>query len=92
MSTDGQRHRVASRRTEGWGQVRILRAPLRYPPDASEIARTLIDKYGAAALSFARERAARAIEVRDELALEAWRSVIEATKRQLRRAGSDPGP
>jgi hypothetical protein len=92
MSTVGQRHRAAARRTEGWGQVRILRAPpRRYTPDASEIARTLIDKYGAAALSCARERGARAVEIHDELALEAWRSVIEATKQQLSRAGSDPG-
>jgi hypothetical protein len=86
MSTDPPGVTALARRAEGWGQVRILRAPpLRHPPDATEIARTLVDKYGAGALPHARERAARAIEVRDELALEAWRSVIEATKRLLRR-------
>ena len=83
MSTDGQRWAPA----EGsWAQTRLLRAPrLRSLPDATEIARTLIEKYGAGAISFARARAARAVEVGDELALEAWRSVIDAAKRLLRR-------
>ena len=87
MSTDRQGVTATPRRVEGWGQVRVLRAPpVRYPPDATELARRLIDKYGVAALSLSRERAARAIEIRDELALDAWRSVIEATKRLLRRS------
>ena len=84
MSTDRQGVSATPRSVERWGQVRILRAPpVRHPPDATEIARRLIDKYGAAALSLARERAGRAIEVGDELALDSWRSVIEATKRLL---------
>jgi hypothetical protein len=84
MSTDSQR--VAPPASSGVrAQVRLLRAPrLRALPDATEIARTLIDKYGAGAISFARERAARAVEVEDELALAAWRSVIAAAKRLLR--------
>lgn len=83
MSTDGRR---LARAAHGRAQIRLLRAPaLRSLPDATEIARTLIDKYGAGAISFARERAARAIEIEDELALEAWRSVIAAAKRLLHR-------
>lgn len=54
-------------------------------PDAHQIARNLTEKYGSAALSFARERAARALEVGDDLALDAWQSVIEATRTLLRR-------
>jgi hypothetical protein len=53
-------------------------------PDAAQIARNLTEKYGAAALAFARERAQRAIEVGDDIALDAWRSVIEATHHLLR--------
>jgi hypothetical protein len=84
MSTD-RNGRAAGRRLDDWGRGRILRSPpIRQAPDAAEIARTLTDKYGVAALSFARGRAARAVEVGDELALEAWRSVIEATKALLR--------
>jgi hypothetical protein len=84
MSTDGQG--LGRPASDGRPQVRLLRAPpLRALPDATEIARTLIDKYGAGAISFARGRAARAVEVEDELALEAWRAVIEAAKRLLRR-------
>jgi hypothetical protein len=52
--------------------------------EAAQIARTLTEKYGADALAFARERAARALEVGDELALDAWRLVIAATKGLLR--------
>ena len=52
--------------------------------DAAQIARTLTEKYGADALAFARDRAARAREVGDELALEAWRLVIRATQNLLR--------
>jgi len=53
--------------------------------EAAQIARTLTEKYGQDALSFARSRAARAIEIGDELALGAWQSVIEATQSLLRR-------
>jgi hypothetical protein len=52
--------------------------------DAAQFARTLTEKYGADALAFARERAARAIDVGDELAFEAWRLVIQATQNLLR--------
>lgn len=51
--------------------------------EAAEIARVLTEKYGADALSFARDRAKRAVEVGDELALDAWRTVIAATQRLL---------
>jgi hypothetical protein len=53
--------------------------------DAARIARGLTEKYGADALSFAEERARRAIEVGDDLALDAWRAVIAATEALLRR-------
>jgi hypothetical protein len=53
--------------------------------EAAQIARTLTEKYGQDALSFARGRAARAVEIGDELALAAWQSVIEATQSLLRR-------
>jgi hypothetical protein len=52
--------------------------------DAAQIARALTEKYGADALAFARDRAARAIEVGDDLAVEAWRLVIQATHALLR--------
>ena len=54
--------------------------------EAAQIARTLTEKYGQDALSFARGRAARAVEIGDELALAAWQSVIEATQSLLRRS------
>jgi hypothetical protein len=53
-------------------------------PNAAQIARTLTEKYGPAAIAFARERAARAVEVGDDLAADAWQSVIEATRTLLR--------
>jgi hypothetical protein len=53
--------------------------------DAARIARGLTEKYGRDALSFAEERAQRAIEVGDELALGAWRAVIAATEALLHR-------
>jgi hypothetical protein len=86
MSTEQQDRAPAEPRAEGWGRIRILRSPpVRRAPDPAEIARTLTEKYGMAALAFARSRAARAVEVGDEMALDAWRSVIEATKALLRR-------
>lgn len=51
--------------------------------DAARIARSLTEKYGADALAFAQDRARRAVEVGDALALEAWRAVIEATRALL---------
>jgi hypothetical protein len=53
-------------------------------PDATQIARTLTDKYGPDALALARDRAKRAIDIGDEIALDAWRAVIGATERLLR--------
>jgi hypothetical protein len=53
--------------------------------DAARIARGLTEKYGVDALSFAQDRAQRAIEVGDDLALDAWRAVIKATQALLRR-------
>jgi hypothetical protein len=83
LSDQAERRRATA---EGWGRIRILRsAPRRRAPDAGEIAHNLNEKYGAAALAFARGRAARAIEVGDERALASWRSVIEATKLLLSR-------
>jgi hypothetical protein len=57
--------------------------PMLDAPDTIQIARTLAEKYGWDALPFARERAARAAEIGDELALAAWDKVIEATTRLL---------
>ena len=54
-------------------------------PDAAQIARQLTEKYGFDALAFARDRAARAMEIGDDLALDCWRSVIEATQSLLRQ-------
>ena len=53
--------------------------------EAVRIAHTLIGKYGGGALLLARARAARALEIGDDLALDAWQTVIEATRRLLRR-------
>jgi hypothetical protein len=54
-------------------------------PDAPQIARQLIEKYGIDALAFAEDRAQRAREIGDEFALDAWRDVIAATRLLLRR-------
>ncbi len=53
--------------------------------DAARMARSLTDKYGIDALTFAQDRARRAVEIGDDLALDAWRAVIEATRALLRR-------
>ena len=52
-------------------------------PDALQMASALIEKYGHDALDFACERAARAHDVGDDVALDAWRLVIEAAHRLL---------
>jgi hypothetical protein len=52
-------------------------------PDAAQIARQLTEKYGIDALTFAEERAQRAIEIGDEFALRAWHDVIAATRSLL---------
>ena len=51
--------------------------------EAARLARRLTVKYGEAALGFARERADRAVEIGDDIAFDAWQSVIEATRHLL---------
>ncbi|HKW54019.1 MAG TPA: hypothetical protein VJO12_10020 [Stellaceae bacterium] len=77
------------RRQDSGATVQLLRvarrsSPMLEAPDAIQIAHTLTEKYGAAAVAFARERAARAVEVGDDIAADAWQSVIEATRTLLR--------
>jgi hypothetical protein len=55
---------------------------------AAEFARVLIEKYGADALTYAHDRAQRAVDVGDELALDAWHDVIAATQGLLQRIAS----
>jgi hypothetical protein len=74
---------------EGGATMQLLRvarrsSPMLEAPDAIQIAHTLIEKYGATAVAFARDRAARALEVGDDIAANAWESVIEATRTLLR--------
>jgi hypothetical protein len=57
--------------------------PMFEGPDPLQMARALTEKYGRDALAFARERSARALAVGDDIALDAWRLVIEATQRLL---------
>ena len=89
MSIDPDLSSSNRRRQESGAGVQLLGVPGRSSsvleaPDATQIARNLTEKYGPAALAFARERAARAVEVGDEFAVDAWRSVIEATRTLLR--------
>jgi hypothetical protein len=89
MSIEGDITTSSLGRHESGAAVQLLRVARRSSamleaPDAAQIARNLTEKYGPAALAFARQRAARAIEVGDELAAEAWQSVIEATRTLLR--------
>jgi hypothetical protein len=51
--------------------------------EADRIAGELADKYGAEAIAYVRARAERAHAVGDDLALGAWRSVLEATKSRI---------
>ena len=90
MSIDPDLSTSSSRRHDGGASVQLLRVPKRSSPmleapDAAQIARNLTEKYGPAAIAFARERAARAVEVGDDLAADAWQSVIEATRTLLRQ-------
>lgn len=82
MSTEclfsGNRHNPASRR-EALLQCERSSVMLE-APDAARIARGLTEKYGTDALALAQDRAQRAVEVGDELALEAWQAVIEAMR------------
>lgn len=76
-------------RQDSGAAVQLLRVARRSSsvleaPNATQIARNLTEKYGPAAIAFARERAARAVEVGDDLAADAWQSVIEATRTLLR--------
>jgi hypothetical protein len=89
MSIEGDISTAGLAPQEGGPAGQLLRAAKRStavpdPPDAAQIARNLTEKYGPAALAFARERAARAVEVGDQLAADAWQSVIEATRTLLR--------
>ena len=61
------------------------------PQEASRIARQLTAKYGPKVLALARDRAARAVEVGDDLAYGAWQSIIEAAQALL-RSGSRSHP
>jgi hypothetical protein len=54
------------------------------PSDAAQIAQQIIEKYGVDALAFAQSRVLSAREVGDELALEAWHTVIAAMQPLLR--------
>ncbi|HEX6839993.1 MAG TPA: hypothetical protein VF113_00640 [Stellaceae bacterium] len=79
------------RRKESSVTVQLLRVARRSSamleaPDAIQIAHTLIEKYGATAIAFARDRAARALEVGDDIAADSWESVIDATRTLLRQA------
>ncbi len=90
MSTERDSAEARGWRRDGVSRVQLPGPPERSSsgmeaPDAHQIARNLTEKYGPAALAFARERAARAIEVGDDLALDAWESVIEATRSLLQR-------
>lgn len=80
MSTDGRYWRVHRARLD---ETRPSSRSLLSLPDAVQMARNLTRKYGPDALTLARARAARAIEVGDDAALAAWQSVIEATHRLL---------
>jgi hypothetical protein len=65
---------------------RVDRYPSMLPAqEAAQIARNLTVKYGRSALSFAYDRAARAVEIGDDVAREAWEAVIEATRTLLQR-------
>jgi hypothetical protein len=51
--------------------------------EAERIAGDLADKYGVEALAYVRARAERASAVGDDLAYDAWRIVLEATKSRI---------
>jgi len=89
MSIDADISTSSLGRQESGAAVQLLRvakrsSPMLEAPNATQIARNLTEKYGPAAIAFARERAARAVEVGDDLAADAWQSVIEATRTLLR--------
>lgn len=89
MSIDADISTSSLGRQESGAAVQLLRvarrsSPVLEAPNATQIARNLTEKYGPAAIAFARERAARAVEVGDDLAADAWQSVIEATRTLLR--------
>ena len=89
MSIDADISTSSLGRQESGAAVQLLRvarrsSPMLEAPNATQIARNLTEKYGPAAIAFARERAARAVDVGDDLAADAWQSVIEATRTLLR--------
>ncbi|HYM03569.1 MAG TPA: hypothetical protein VET85_11535 [Stellaceae bacterium] len=87
MSIDRDSWRTERLRQDGAARMRTGRAnrcvSMMAAPEALQIARTLTQKYGPDALSFARDRAARAIEIGDQIALGAWQRVIAATESLL---------
>jgi hypothetical protein len=89
MSIERRNQRAQSLRQEGAARLRshACERPSSLLPalEAARIARTLTEKYGPDALVFACNRAARAVEIGDDLAHDAWQSVIEATRSLLRR-------
>ncbi len=90
MSIDPDVSTSSRQRQESGAGVQPLRVPKRSSlvleaPDAAQIARNLTEKYGPAAIAFAGARAARAVEVGDDLAADAWQAVIEATRTLLRQ-------
>jgi hypothetical protein len=89
MSIEHRNRRATRLRQDGAERMRsrsAKRSSSMLPAlEAARIARDLTEKYGPDALAFACNRAARAVEVGDDLAHDAWQSVIEATQSLLRR-------
>jgi hypothetical protein len=88
VSIDGSghlRHDAAAGMEAGVAERSLPMLPAR---EAAKFARVLIEKYGADALAFAGDRAQRAVDVGDELAVDAWREVIAAAQRLLQRPAS----
>jgi hypothetical protein len=87
MSTDRRplRHDDAAGKE---ARVADRSSPMLDAQQAAEFARVLIEKYGADALAYAHDRAQRAVDVGDELALDAWHDVIAAARSLLQRMAS----
>jgi hypothetical protein len=86
VSTDRRFSRAGQKKRSRGAALRALeRSPVMLEAlDAARIARGLTEKYGADALAFAEDRARRAVEIGDDVALDAWRAVIAATEALLR--------
>ncbi len=59
--------------------------------EASRIAHDLTERYGRGALEFARSRAARTVEIGDDLAYGAWQAIITAVHKSLGPIPARPG-